>query len=61
MTEPCMPTTLPSPVDRKEFRFVAIDAEGTEWQWVDNEMVWVRLPGEPAAGERYIRGREALH
>ena len=28
MTEPHMPTTLPSPVDREEFRFVAVDAAG---------------------------------
>ena len=43
MTEPRMPTTLPSPADRGEFRFVAVDAAGAVWRWVDEEMVWVRL------------------
>lgn len=51
MTEPRMPTTLPSPVDRGEFRFVAVDAAGRAWRWVDDEMVWVRIDdgadGEP--------------
>ena len=42
MKEPRMPTTLPSPVDRAEFRFVAVDAAGAVWRWVDEEMVWVR-------------------
>ena len=44
MTDPRMPTTLPSPVDRAEFRFVAVDAGGTVWRWVDEDMVWVRDP-----------------
>ena len=43
MTEPRMPTTLPSPVDREEFRFVAVDAAGALWEWIDREMVWVRV------------------
>ena len=42
MTKPRMPTTLPSPVDRGEFRFVAVDAAGEVWRWIDNEMVWAR-------------------
>ena len=42
MTEPRMPTTLPSPVDREEFRFVAVDA-GAIWEWIVREMVWVRV------------------
>ena len=33
MTEPRMPTTLPGPVDRAEFRFVAVYAAGTTWEW----------------------------
>ena len=40
MTEPRMPTTLPSPVDRGEYRFTAVDAAGTAWRWVDGEAVW---------------------
>ena len=49
MTEPRMPTTLPSPVDRDEFRFLAVDASGSVWRWVDEEMVWVRdQPGSPS-------------
>ena len=43
MTEPRMPTTLPSPVDRDVFRFVAVDATGAMWEWLDPEMVWVRV------------------
>ena len=42
MNEPRMSTTLPSPVDRGGFRFVALDASGTVWRWVDEDMVWVR-------------------
>ena len=38
-----MPTTLPSPVDREDFRFVAVDAGGAVWEWIDQEMVWVRV------------------
>ena len=39
-----MPTTLPSPLDRAEFRFVAVDASGAVWRWVDEDMVWMREP-----------------
>ncbi len=46
MTEQRMPTTLPSPVDRGEFRFVAVGAAGDEWRWIDEEMVWVRVTRE---------------
>ena len=41
MPEPRMPTTLPSPVDRREFDFVAVDKDGREWRWDDVEMIWV--------------------
>ena len=44
MNEPKMPTTPSSPVDRGEFRFLALDASGTAWRWVDQDMVWVREP-----------------
>ena len=59
MTEPRMPTTLPSPVDRGEFRFLAVDASGTVWRWLDRDMVWVREPegSPPEAAEG--PGREA--
>ena len=43
MPEARMPTTLPSPVDRGAFRFVAVDAAGDEWHWVDEELVWKRV------------------
>ena len=46
MTEPRMPTTLPSPVGREEFRFVAVDAAGTIWEWIDHDLVWVRVAEE---------------
>lgn len=41
MNEPSTPMMLPSPVDLGEYRFVAIDALGREWRWVDDELVWV--------------------
>ena len=43
MAEPRMLTTLPSPVDRDEFRFVAVDAGGADGEWIDREMVWIRV------------------
>ena len=43
MTETRMPATLPSPADRGEFRFAAVDAAGREWRWIDDEMVWARI------------------
>ena len=46
MTEPRMPTSLPSPVDRRDFRFFAVDAQGDVWQWKDDEAIWVRVPPE---------------
>ena len=55
-----MPTTLPSPVDRGEFRFVAVDAGGATWEWVDDEMVWVRVPGGADSGVRNVDG-EPVH
>ena len=51
MRETRMPTTLPSPVDRREFRFVAVDASGAVWRWVDEETVWVREPAESSPAE----------
>ena len=49
-----MPTTLPSPVDRAAFRFVAVDAVSTTWEWVDHEMVWVQVVevADPVGGAR---------
>ena len=40
MTQVQMPTTLPSPTDRGVFQFIAVDTTGTEWFWIDSEMVW---------------------
>ncbi len=37
MAEPRMPATLPSPVDRTEFRFVAVEATGAAWEWIDHD------------------------
>ena len=51
MTELRMPTTLPSPVDRGEFRFFAVDASGTVWRWIDGDMVWVREEEGPSSAE----------
>ena len=59
MTEPRMPTTLPSPVDRAEFRFVAVDAAGRAWRWVDEELMWVRVNDGSDAGPD--RGSSVVH
>ena len=61
MTEPRMPTTLPSPADRGEYQFVAVDAGGTLWRWIDEEMVWACMTGEPDAGNPEIGGCDVLH
>ena len=61
MTEPRMPTTVPSPVDRGEFRFVAVDASGATWHWIDEEMVWARQPAGSLVDHRKLRGGEVLH
>ena len=56
-----MPTTLPSPVDRDAFRFVAVDVSGAVWQWVDAEIVWVREPeGRSAESDEADRPLTAL-
>lgn len=53
MAEARMPTTVPSPADRGEFRFVEVDAAGATWHWIDEEMLWARQPGgTEAAGGR---------
>ena len=61
MIEPRMPTTLPSPVDRGEFRFIAVDAAGAVWRWIDDEMVWVRVRGDMGADDCEADGCEVLH
>ena len=61
MNEPRMPTTLPSRADRGEFRFVAADAAGDEWRWIDEEMVWVRVAGGTEPDETRAGGCETLH
>ena len=44
MTEPRMPTTLPSPVDLGEVPLRGrVNAAGATWYWVEVEMVWVRV------------------
>ena len=50
MAEPRMPTTLPSPVDREEFRFVAVDARGAICEWIDHKLVWVRVVEDDDTG-----------
>ena len=61
MTEPRMPTTLPSPVDRGEFRFVAVDAAGRAWRWIDDEMVWARVEDEVVADADGAAGGGVVH
>ena len=53
-----MPTTLPSPVDRGQFRFVAA---GAVWRWIDDEMVWVRQAAGPKAEGGKDDGRAVVH
>ena len=61
MAEPRMPTTLPSPVDRGEFRFLAVDASGAVWRWIDEEMVWVRAGGKTETDDPGDDGCGVLH
>lgn len=60
MAEVRMPTTVPSPVDRGEFRFVAVDAAGATWHWIDEEMVWARQRGG-AEADGGADGSEVVH
>ena len=61
MMESRMPTTLPSPADRAEFRFVAVDAAGRTWRWIDEELVWVRVDEGSDAGPEADRGSDVVH
>ncbi len=61
MSEAGMPTTLPSPVDRGQFRFVAVDAAGAVWRWIDDELVWVRQVAGPKAEGGEDDGRAVVH
>ena len=56
-----MPTTLSSPVDRAEFRFVAVDVSGAVWRWVDEDMVWVRERGGPSCNVDAAETPPVLH
>ena len=56
-----MPTTLPSPVDRAEFRFVAVDAAGRAWRWIDDEMVWVCVDHGTDEAPRSGRNPDVVH
>ncbi len=48
------------PVDRSDFRFVAIDAAGTAWRWID-EMIWVPVAGSIGDSDREAAGCDVLH
>ena len=61
MTDPRMPTTLASPVDREEFRFVAVDAAGAVWEWIDHEMVWVRMAEKVRPNGEARDGCDTVH
>ena len=60
MAEARMPTTVPSPVDRGEFRFVAVDTSGATWHWIDGEMVWILQRTAARADGRTAEGGEVL-
>ena len=61
MTEPRIPTTVPSPVDRDEFRFMAVDAAGAVREWIDHEMVWVRVAEEVGSNGEARDGCATVH
>ena len=61
MVEARMPTTVRSPVDRSEFRFVAVDAAGATWHWIDEEMVWARQRDGTEGDGRGGGGDEVRH
>ena len=46
MSDSHMPTTIPSPVNRGEIDFIAVDADGREWHWDDAGMVWFADEGD---------------
>lgn len=56
-----MPTTLPSPVDRGRFQFVAFDGEGCVWEWADDELVWVLVPTSGDEGDEPMMGPATLN
>ena len=56
-----MPTTLPSPVDRGEFGFVAVDAAGRAWRWIDEKLVWVRVDDAGALAPKAGRDLDIVH
>ena len=41
MNDRYMPTTIPSPADRSEYHFFAVDKDGRKWHWDDSEILWV--------------------
>ena len=61
MNESRMPTTVPSPIDRGEFRFVAVDATGSMWQWIDEGTVWVRVHLDPGSDDSGMESCDVLH
>ena len=56
-----MPTTLPSPTDRGEFSFVAVDSTGATWRWIDRELVWVRVDGTRSRDDKEANECGAPH
>ena len=52
---------LPSPVDRDEFGFVAMDKSGALWHWVDSELVWIRIAEATDSSPSEPEGAEPLH
>ena len=61
MNEPRTPTTLPSPVDRGGFRFVAVNASRVVWRWVDEDMAWVRDPYDVPTDLEDVGSRSTMH
>ena len=35
------PSTIPNPADLSEYRFMAVDADGREWTWNDDQAGWI--------------------
>ena len=56
-----MPTTLSSLADRGEFRFVAVDAAGAVWRWIDEDLKWVRASDGPGRGPDCSDGPAVFH
>ena len=56
-----MTDTVPSPVGRAEFRFVAVDEAGAGRWWIEEQMVCERLLAQTSSGDAEADECDTLH